>query len=457
MSINDQQRKNVEECLNKIETLVNSKQIDDETQVELSKICNSLLDKDRYQTKNTSYLVDTINMVISTISNENYDKQKNIEFIRQTRKNIEAATRFFPNPITVIKFWNNQPNPFYRLISGLIYFLLLILVIFPLGTIGWQKLSKKFVLDNSENISEENLEKTIMTLLDNDEQQTELYRFISNKLSKVNGLIIENQKETFTKACEEPILLSQEKCNKFSVDLPQTTTESSQTTAESSQTTTESSQTTAESSQTTSGPPDLSQINKNLENTNRILEDEKTFWESTYKTLLINVLDTNKTFIEEYKEIRKQETVLFANPQSQVIVSLRDTVNRSSKDEPLSYLFKNRFPDRYYFLWVLIAGGVGGVVSVLVKTKELITDAQDQEIDLFYVGFFRPLVGMSFGLLLFCIIESGAFSNFISIKAEPDDKKIYTYMAIAFVAGISDILTTNALKTTESTIKTIKK
>ncbi|PSN17732.1 hypothetical protein C7271_16170 [filamentous cyanobacterium CCP5] len=91
-------------------------------------------------------------------------------------------------------------------------------------------------------------------------------------------------------------------------------------------------------------------------------------------------------------------------------------------------------------LAVVATGALGSFVSVIVRANEFIDRKQIGQMDLFLVGFFRPIVGMAFAFFLVAILESGIFSSVLSINSVKPDKKIYLYIAIAFVAGFSERL-----------------
>lgn len=91
-------------------------------------------------------------------------------------------------------------------------------------------------------------------------------------------------------------------------------------------------------------------------------------------------------------------------------------------------------------LAVVATGALGSFVSVIVRANEFINKQQQGQLDLFLVGFFRPIVGMAFAFFLVAILESGIFSSVLSVNSVKPEKKIYLYVAIAFVAGFSERL-----------------
>ena len=121
-------------------------------------------------------------------------------------------------------------------------------------------------------------------------------------------------------------------------------------------------------------------------------------------------------------------------------------------DQPIGTLFRNINKGVIYMplvLAVIGAGALGSFVSVAVRADELISKGQAHQRDLFLVGFFRPIIGMSFAFLVVVLIESGIFSGVLSIDAMKPSKKIYLYMAISFVVGFSERLVKSVAGKTE--------
>lgn len=107
-------------------------------------------------------------------------------------------------------------------------------------------------------------------------------------------------------------------------------------------------------------------------------------------------------------------------------------------------------------LAVVSAGALGGFVSVIVRSSDLVQGAEKKPLDLFFVGFFRPVVGMTFAFFLVAVIESGILSGIFTLGrqegAEGSDRSIYLYIAISFVAGFSERLVRDFVVQTERQI-----
>ena len=114
--------------------------------------------------------------------------------------------------------------------------------------------------------------------------------------------------------------------------------------------------------------------------------------------------------------------------QRQVVVLLEDMLRGiDSIDVPL-------------ILAVVSAGALGSFVSVIVRASDFIEQQQRTRLDLFLVGFFRPVVGMAFAVFLMAALESGVVSGLVSTDSSKPAQKIYFYIAMSFVAGFSERL-----------------
>ncbi|MEO0840201.1 MAG: hypothetical protein AAF063_15015 [Cyanobacteria bacterium J06643_5] len=117
--------------------------------------------------------------------------------------------------------------------------------------------------------------------------------------------------------------------------------------------------------------------------------------------------------------------------------------------------------DLFFISLAISMGALGSITSIIVRSKEFIQKSEDEEKDLFFVGFLRPFVGMSFAILVVALIESGIF---LSISGIPDNspaieqrertsRTVYYYMAIAFIAGFSERLVQDLISNTENKSK----
>lgn len=82
---------------------------------------------------------------------------------------------------------------------------------------------------------------------------------------------------------------------------------------------------------------------------------------------------------------------------------------------------------------IAVAGGIGSIVSIMVRIQDFARVANVDPAVLFLTGFFKPIIGMAFALFLFAAIEAKILP--ISIDEE---KKTYFFIALSFVAGFSE-------------------
>ncbi|NEZ62899.1 hypothetical protein D0962_08905 [Leptolyngbyaceae cyanobacterium CCMR0082] len=105
-----------------------------------------------------------------------------------------------------------------------------------------------------------------------------------------------------------------------------------------------------------------------------------------------------------------------------------------------------------YIQLVLAAGGLGSIVSVMLRSRKLENRNRSQSVIPFFIGFFKPVVGTAFSLLAVALIESEivVVSGFSPSEAETQSK--YLYFAIAFIAGFSEVLVPDFLARTEKSM-----
>ncbi|EKV01481.1 hypothetical protein Lepto7375DRAFT_3652 [Leptolyngbya sp. PCC 7375] len=105
-----------------------------------------------------------------------------------------------------------------------------------------------------------------------------------------------------------------------------------------------------------------------------------------------------------------------------------------------------------YIQLVLAAGGLGSIVSVMLRSRKLENRNRSQSVIPFFIGFFKPVVGTAFSLLAVALIESEivVVSGFSPSEAEAQSK--YLYFAIAFIAGFSEVLVPDFLARTEKSM-----
>jgi hypothetical protein len=98
--------------------------------------------------------------------------------------------------------------------------------------------------------------------------------------------------------------------------------------------------------------------------------------------------------------------------------------------------------DIFFILIAISMGALGSSVSVITASDRFLNITKSRKVDPFYIGFFRPFVGMAFAIFVVALIESGVFSSILQVPegagGESQTRKVYLFAAIAFVAGFSE-------------------
>ena len=192
---------------------------------------------------------------------------------------------------------------------------------------------------------------------------------------------------------------------------------------------------------------DLTRVQSQLDIRDPVSEQLTTALLKTQLAELRDVLNGSIATVAEAQKLMSDALLAEVNAQGATpLGSPVDTVNAERIDDlgDLAIAFVNEFlnnlstVDLPLMLAVVATGALGSFVSVIVRANQFIN--KHQQLDLFFVGFFRPIVGMAFACFLVAILESGIFSSVLSISAVKPDRKIYLYVAIAFVAGFSERL-----------------
>ena len=118
---------------------------------------------------------------------------------------------------------------------------------------------------------------------------------------------------------------------------------------------------------------------------------------------------------------------------------------REGRDD---FLFSSREMSGIYL--VIFAGGLGSIVSVMIRLRSLDSQSRSQSVIPFFVGFFKPFIGTAFSLFVIALLEA----KVVVIPAfELDsDLKKYLYFVVAFTAGFSEVLVPDLLSKTERSI-----
>ena len=156
------------------------------------------------------------------------------------------------------------------------------------------------------------------------------------------------------------------------------------------------------------------------------------------ETQLTNI---QKNIQQDLKSVDIRRAAANYAPQPNVA---RNQVQNSSK--------QSFFDSQIYFILVAVSmGALGSSISIIVRYNKFIEQSKEGQSDLFFTGFFRPIVGMSFAIFAVALIESGVFSGVFTI-AKSENRNVYLYMAIAFIAGFSERLVEDVVLRTEDTL-----
>jgi hypothetical protein len=99
------------------------------------------------------------------------------------------------------------------------------------------------------------------------------------------------------------------------------------------------------------------------------------------------------------------------------------------------------------FLMVIMAAS-GSFVSVLSRLNQFSTNRGFDAFLVFFTGFFKPWIGVVFGVFLFFVLESHMINlSTISDKADGSIKSIY--VVLGFIGGFSERLVSDFIGRTE--------
>ena len=118
---------------------------------------------------------------------------------------------------------------------------------------------------------------------------------------------------------------------------------------------------------------------------------------------------------------------------------------REGRDD---FLFSSREISAVYL--VIFAGGLGSIVSIMIRLRALDSQSRSQSVIPFFAGFFKPVIGTALSLFVIALLEA----KVVVIPAfELDsDLKKYLYFVVAFTAGFSEVLVPDLLNKTERSI-----
>lgn len=119
-----------------------------------------------------------------------------------------------------------------------------------------------------------------------------------------------------------------------------------------------------------------------------------------------------------------------------------------------------------HVLWVAAAGTLGSIVSILIRVVEEFHDKDYRDrLTPFFIGFFKPVIGASFGILFLAFIKSGVVSTPLILEnkptgpeatqtlpaSAPEHQAAFLLFAIAFVVGFSERLAKDTITRLDGT------
>lgn len=394
----------IQDLLVKIKRSLQEQKLSIEMQRELARLLSLILTLD----DRNSQKIDILDLAISTLLEQKEDTTNNIEnskllnkasdkhsrnlvFIQEIRQQITLQSREYSSPFNTISniIFKGSGGAYNRLISGLSWFFL-VFVLCP-SLFGISILFARSVLiDRAKVVEADNKISNLSTQLNQTKQQLENSDKFKTSLTNVN------QELQFLNFQLQEIASPSTDNNQSIVN--------------------------------------VEEIKTKLQNIQKSIDEQ-------LKTVTIQE--------EVSKETDADTNQLVEQDEEQLNNSNLNT-NRNNNNQRL--FFKNGFFNSYiYYLLISISmGALGSAVSVIVRSKALIEKSKEEESDLFFTGFFRPVVGVSFAIFAIALIESGVFAGIVKIS-KSESRTIYLYMSIAFIAGFSERLVQDIVLRTENT------
>jgi len=412
IAIDSEIQTKIQSLLAQIKISLREQQLSIEMQRELARLLSlmSTLDKTNPQQ------VDILDLAISTLLENKQDTTQNnknsnfpnklsrknscnLVFIQEARRQITIQSKEYPHPFNAII--KGTGGAYNRLLSGLSWFFI-IFVICPLLGVGLTFITLNFLggrkefankqFQNALNVKETQIEKT-----------NEINNALRARLTKIDD--------------ELEFLLSDKKSD--------------------------------ETNASSSNPP-IALTTNNNNNSSATSKLQQKMVE-----VKIEKVEALKNNIQTELETANQKE---RRLESQTTTETKEKEKASSSDNSQNGLnqfseFTNWFvkQDLFFISLAVSMGALGSAISVIVRANKFIEQGKEGQSDLFFTGFFRPIVGMSFAIFAVALIESGIFSGIFRIT-ERQNRNVYLYMSIAFIAGFSERLVEDVVLKTENTL-----
>ena len=362
-----------------------------------------------------SQQIDVLDLAISILLENKQDNKvldknsRNLVFIQEARRQIAIQSREYPHPFSAII--KGTGGAYNRLLSGLSWFFI-IFVICPIVGGALTLFTRSIIIDKQKNVQFDVVKPLIEELYKTQQQVTKsdsLLNDLKTRLSKVQR--------------ELDLLESQLKVPKESDNSNQLypKIESTKKTIES--------------------------LQNNIKNELNSVNEQEKLVKGTKESDKKPEETLSKMTDVEIKQLQEENPYLF-------ILKLinEKEANLNNSNQQSKFVTEDFFETRIYFILVAVSmGALGSAVSIIVRANKFIEQGKEGQSDLFFTGFFRPIVGMSFAIFAVALIESGVFSGIFQISAN-ENRTIYLYMAIAFVAGFSERLVEDVVLKTENTL-----
>jgi len=125
---------------------------------------------------------------------------------------------------------------------------------------------------------------------------------------------------------------------------------------------------------------------------------------------------------------------------------------------PLGYLLFGRISGVKEFLGisvsmligVAVAGALGSVVSIMVRLQDFASVKTKDPAVIFFTGFFKPIIGMSFAMFVFASINAGIVP--LAVKADTAAASHF-FLALGFLSGFSERFAQDVASKAEKSVK----